>query len=65
MDDTDVLGRRIGAGLIDVIVLVVLLVIVGVIFGEDETSGSSASVTLEGVSALVWVLVSFLYYGMT
>src|SRR5687767_12232612 len=64
-DSTDVLGRRIGAGLIDVIVLVVLLVIVGVIFGEDETSGSSASVTLEGVSALVWVLVSFLYYGIT
>jgi uncharacterized RDD family membrane protein YckC len=42
-DSTDVLGRRIGAGLLDVIVLVVLLVVVGVIFGEDETSGSSAS----------------------
>lgn len=64
-DSTDVLGRRIGAGLLDVIVLVVLLVVVGVIFGEDETSGSSASVTLEGVSALMWLLVSFLYYGIT
>ena len=60
-DSTDVLGRRIGAGLIDLIVLVVLLIIVGVIFGKSETSGSSASVNLEGVSALVWLLASYLY----
>ena len=64
-DSTDVLGRRIGAGLLDLIVLVVLLIVVGVIFGEDETSGSSMSVTLEGVSALVWLVVSWLYYGIT
>jgi uncharacterized RDD family membrane protein YckC len=64
-DPTDVLGRRIGAGLLDLIVLAVLLVIVGVIFGEGETGDGGASVTLEGVSALVWLLVSWLYYGIT
>ena len=63
-DSTDVLGRRIGAGLLDLIVLFVLLIVVGVIFGEDETSGGSVSVTLEGVSALVWLLASFAYYGV-
>jgi uncharacterized RDD family membrane protein YckC len=63
-DSTDVLGRRIGAGLLDLIVLVVLLIIVGVIFGKGETSGSSASVNLEGVSALVWILLAFAYYGV-
>lgn len=65
MDSTDVLGRRIGAGLIDVLVLLVLLVVVGVIFGEDETGGGSVGVTLEGVSALVFVLAAYLYYGIT
>jgi uncharacterized RDD family membrane protein YckC len=64
-DSTDVLGRRIGAALIDLIVLFVLLILVGVLFGEDESSGSGVSVTLEGVSALVWVVVSFLYYGIS
>jgi uncharacterized RDD family membrane protein YckC len=65
MDDpTDVLGRRIGAALVDLVALVVLLVVVGVIFGEGESSGSGASVTLEGLSALVWILVSFAYYGI-
>jgi uncharacterized RDD family membrane protein YckC len=64
-DSTDVVGRRIGAGLLDLIVLVVLLVVVGLIFGKGETSDNGASVNLEGVSALVWLLVAFLYYGVT
>jgi uncharacterized RDD family membrane protein YckC len=64
-DATDVLGRRIGAALLDLVVLFVLLIVVGVIFGEDETSGGSVSVTLEGASALVWIVVALLYYGVS
>ena len=65
MDDpTDILGRRIGAGFVDLLVVFVLLIVVGIAFGEDESSGGTVSVTLEGVSALVWALASLAYYGV-
>jgi uncharacterized RDD family membrane protein YckC len=63
-DRTDVLGRRIGAGLLDLIVLFVLLIVVGIIFGEDESSGSSVSVSLEGLSAIVYFVLVLAYYGV-
>lgn len=62
-DPTDVIGRRIGAGLIDLLVVFVLLLVVGIVFGETETSGSGGSVQLEGVSALVFLALMLLYYG--
>lgn len=62
-DQTDVLGRRIGAGLIDLLIVFVLLVVVGVAFGQSETSGTGASVQLEGASAIVFLALMLLYYG--
>lgn len=60
-DPTDVVGRRIAAGLVDVLLLVVLLVVVGVAFGQAKTSGTSANVTLHGGPALVYFALLLLY----
>lgn len=64
-DRTDVLGRRIGAALLDLVLMVVLFVIVGVLFGESETGGDGASINLEGAAALLFFALVLLYYGGT
>jgi len=64
-DATDVLGRRIGAGLLDLLALIVLLPIVGVLFGQGHASGGSASVHLRGASVAVWALLALAYYFIT
>jgi len=61
-DPTEVLGRRIGAGLIDLVVVVALLVVLGLLIGESETGDGGAQVSLNGGPALVWVALSLLYY---
>jgi uncharacterized RDD family membrane protein YckC len=63
-DRTDVLGRRIGAALIDSLVLFVLFVVVGVLFGDSESSGSSASVNVEGLTFVLLLVLSLVYYGV-
>ncbi len=61
---TDVLGRRIAAALIDLLVIGALFVLLGVVFGKSETSGSSASINLTGFSALVFFGLTFAYYWL-
>ena len=61
-DPDDVFGRRIGAALIDLLLLFVLMLLVGLVFGEGEADGGEVSVTLEGVSAVVWFTLVLLYY---
>ena len=61
-DHTDVVGRRIGAGLLDLAVAIAILILVGVIFGQAHAGGSSASVNLHGASVLVWALLVAAYY---
>jgi uncharacterized RDD family membrane protein YckC len=63
-DQTDVLGRRIGAALLDLLVLVVVFVVVGLVFGESDTEGSSVSIKLEGGPALLFFALVLLYYGL-
>jgi len=55
-------GRRIVAALVDFVVLFILLLVVGALLGDSESSGASVSVSLEGASALVFFLIVFLYY---
>jgi uncharacterized RDD family membrane protein YckC len=62
-DQTDVLGRRIGAALVDLLVLAVVFVICAMLFGETDTEGSSASANLEGASALIFFAITLVYYG--
>jgi uncharacterized RDD family membrane protein YckC len=63
-DATDVLGRRIGAGLLDVVAILVLLIAVGLLFGEGHSSGGSVSVELHGTSFAVWAILAFAYYDV-
>jgi uncharacterized RDD family membrane protein YckC len=58
----EVIGRRIAAGLIDLIALFVLLIIVGVIFNQGSAGHGHAAVRLHGLSFWVWVIVLLLYY---
>lgn len=61
-DPTDVLGRRIGAGLLDLVVLTILFVVVGLLIGDTDTEGSNASVSLSGAPAFLFFALSLLYY---
>ena len=58
----NILGIRIVAGFIDVIVLVVLGGIMSTIFGESEADGSSFAFNLSGVPFLVYIGLCFAYY---
>ena len=62
----NLLGRRIVAGLIDAVLLIVLLVIMSALFGESESSsgddGASFSVGLNGLPAILYFLISAGYY---
>jgi uncharacterized RDD family membrane protein YckC len=58
----EVVGRRIGAGLIDLLVVIVLLVVVGLLFGQTYSGHGHAGVFLHGVSAVIWAILALAYY---
>ncbi|HEY1738391.1 MAG TPA: RDD family protein, partial [Acidimicrobiia bacterium] len=60
-----IVGRRMIAGLLDVLVPVVLLVAVGAAFGEGHAGHGSAAVMLHGVSTVLSVLLALTYYVVT
>ncbi|HEX8645845.1 MAG TPA: RDD family protein [Thermoleophilaceae bacterium] len=62
---SDALGRRIGAALIDLLILVVLFIVLGILLGEGETDDGSASISLEGGGALLYFLLTLAYYAGT
>lgn len=59
------LGRRVGAGLIDILILLVVMIVIGVFFGETRSGGGSYGVFLSGFGTLLFALVLFLYYFVT
>jgi uncharacterized RDD family membrane protein YckC len=61
----DVTGRRLGAAVIDLVVLFVLFLVVGIALGEGEAEDGNASVTLEGAEALLFFALSIGYYALT
>jgi uncharacterized RDD family membrane protein YckC len=61
-DQPDVIGRRIGAGLLDVVALGLIFVGLGLALGEGETGDGTASITLEGAEALLYFALVLLYY---
>lgn len=63
-DRTDVLGRRIGAALVDLLLMTVLFVVLGVLIGETSSGEGSASVNLGPFEAMVFFALSFAYYGV-
>ncbi len=64
-DPAEVVGRRIGAALIDVLLMFLLFVIVGLALGEGESSDGNASITLENGEFLLYLALMLLYYFAT
>jgi uncharacterized RDD family membrane protein YckC len=57
-----VLGRRILAGLLDVLLLGLVFVLLGAITGGAHSSSGSASVTLGAGGTVIFVLIAGIYY---
>ena len=64
-DRTEVIGRRIGAGLIDLIVIFAIGFVLALLVGDTQAEGSSASFNLEGAGTLLWLALALLYYGIS
>jgi uncharacterized RDD family membrane protein YckC len=58
----NLLGRRIVAGLIDVVALLVLYFVFGALFGDSSFTGSSFEVRLNGLPLLIFFVVILTYY---
>lgn len=62
MNENDLgLGRRVVAVVINIVVIVVLLVALGLLFGKTHSGHGSASVNLTGVSAVIWIVLVLAY----
>ena len=57
----NILGVRIVAVIIDLIVLAILGGVMSAIFGESEADGSGVALNLSGVSFIVYVALCFAY----
>ena len=58
------MGRRIGAGLLDLVALFALAFVLALLVGDTEASDGNASFNLEGGGALLWIGLAFLYYAV-
>jgi uncharacterized RDD family membrane protein YckC len=63
-DPTEVVGRRVGAALVDFVVLFLLFLLLGVLIGDTDTGDGNASISLEGAGFVVWLVASIAYYGV-
>jgi uncharacterized RDD family membrane protein YckC len=62
-DESDqVLGRRITAALVDILLLGVVFVLLGILTGNAHSNSDSASVTLGTGGTLVFLLIVAVYY---
>lgn len=60
--DVEVVGRRIGAGVIDVLILAFVFTLVEALAGNPPAGGGGVSVKIEGTNALVLFGIVLLYY---
>ena len=61
---TDVLGRRIGAGLVDLLIVVALFAVLAVTLGDTQSGDGNASASLNGLPALLFFVLMLAYYGV-
>lgn len=59
--DTEVVGRRIAAQLLDILILALVFTLAGALLGNTE-AGDTASARLRGTNALVFFGIVLLYY---
>ncbi len=63
--EPDVIGRRIGAALIDLGVILLLVLLVGGIIGNDTAAGAPDSARFGTLDRLVILCLAFVYYWAT
>jgi uncharacterized RDD family membrane protein YckC len=63
-DGPDLIGRRIGAALIDILVLFVIFGFVAATIGDTEAANGTASAKLDGGQLAVFAALGLLYYGL-
>jgi len=63
-DGPDLIGRRIGAALIDILVLSVIFVFVAATIGDSNVGDGNASFQLRNGQALVFAVLALVYYGL-
>jgi uncharacterized RDD family membrane protein YckC len=63
--EPDIIGRRIGAGLIDVAIVLLLVLLVGGIVGNDTTADAPASARFGTLDRLLVLCLVFGYYWAT
>jgi len=61
-NEPDVIGRRIGAALIDLAIILLLVLLVGGIVGNDTAAGAPDSARFGTLDRLLIVLLVFAYY---
>jgi uncharacterized RDD family membrane protein YckC len=62
--DTNVVGRRFVAAIIDAIIVGVIFFVMTLIFGDSETSDSSFSFNLSGFPFIVTLVLTWAYYAV-
>jgi uncharacterized RDD family membrane protein YckC len=65
MEQTDVLGRRIGAAVIDIGIVIVLVLVVGGIIGNDAAPDAPDSARFGGLDRVVILCLTFGYFWAT
>ena len=65
MEQTDVTGRRIGAGIIDIGVVLVIVLLVGGIIGNDTAPGDPDSARFGTLDRLLILILAFGYYWVS
>src|SRR5258708_7509524 len=65
MEQTDVIGRRVGAAVIDCLIGVLLLFLVGALFGDANAKDTSISAQLGPLDTLLFLVLLFVYFAAT
>ena len=62
VDGTDVVGRRIGAAIVDGVLFAIVFIAIGLVTGGGSSGHGQASVHLSGAPFLVYMLLWFGYF---
>lgn len=63
---SEVIGRRIGALLLDILIVgVPLFIVMGILFGQSNADGGNASIYLSGVPLFFYGAIILAYFGVT
>jgi uncharacterized RDD family membrane protein YckC len=61
---SEVIGRRIGAALLDLLAILALTIAVGLAFGQGYARDGSVGISLHGAGGVVWAALAFCYFAV-